>query len=1148
MAGAPNMSETPPELRRDPAPEPCAAASPPARARRTRLRRAVFVAAEIGVALVVLGFLAVGGFMVRLKAGPIDAPWIGARIEAELESALGHGLDLVLGPVRVVDAPGGPKITVDGLKLRDSDGVVVLSAPRAEATIDPLAALRGDKAARRFAVVGLELRLEGRPDGSLSLSLGGEDGARSISFGGGSRTGDGAPRAPIGEALGAAAGALFELVLGAQGPLSALERVAITQGRLKVVDAVGRPVADYQDVFIAFDRDAGSGAAGLDLSAGGRAGPWSAQARVLAGREARKLDVSVTNLSSDEIALAAGFRERPVDFDMPISGRATLTLTPEDRIAAVAGGFDVGAGHIRFAEPGAEPFLIDGVTGGFHWDPQSGALIVEPSRLRAGGTAISVQGAMSPSEPSGREWSFSFASTDNMLAPETRADKAVKLGSIQTEGRYSIETGVLTIDKLELAGADVEMSASGALVGGADGPAAKFALKARRMNARDFLRFWPTIVAPEAREWFVNSFRGGVLQSGDLLVDLDRHTIVSPKGTEIPEKVVSLWFEVTDATLDYLPGAPPLTGVAGRGHVGGRSAVFDATAGQIALGDRKLSIAEAKFEAPDFGPDPVKARLTARIQGPLEAALDYLARPAFKPFVKLPTPAQTARGQIDAHLTLDLELGKGAGPPKVRVEAQSQNVTIEKFIGAEKLENASLTIVSDAAGLRVKGEGRALGAPAGVDLKSSGEKGEAVVTLAFDDAARARRGFATAGLSGVVTARLTAPLSDLGRLAKGQVELDFTAASFSNLLGALNKPSGRPAKASFAYAETGAGATLDSLAFDGAGATARGSVSLDGAGELRALKLSQLRLSPGDEMRVEGQRNAQGLALTVRGAALDARPFLKTIAQPGGGDAGALDLDLETTLLTGHNKQAIGEAKLKLSRAGGKLRRFALTGRFGRDPVRVALDGDGETFEFRTADAGSALGFLNLYQRMEGGRMAGEARMRGARVEADFTIRDFILRDEPAVRGLVAQSAAVRNDPQIVSRIDAALVPFERLQASLAKTPEQLTISDAVLSGPNVGLTLKGVVDSHDRLALNGAFVPAYAINNFFSKLPLLGPILGGADNEGLFAVNFKIGGTVGRPAVTANPLSALTPGIFRHIFSYDGSQKAAPPPDRATR
>ena len=79
---------------------------------------------------------------------------------------------------------------------------------------------------------------------------------------------------------------------------------------------------------------------------------------------------------------------------MPISGRATLTVTPDDGIAGVAGEFEVGAGRIRLADPGHDPFLIDGATGGFHWDGEAHAIIVEPTRLIAGGTVLSVQGAV----------------------------------------------------------------------------------------------------------------------------------------------------------------------------------------------------------------------------------------------------------------------------------------------------------------------------------------------------------------------------------------------------------------------------------------------------------------------------------------------------------------------------------------------------------------------------------------------------------------------------------------------------------------------------------------------------------------------------------------------------------------------------------
>ncbi len=41
---------------------------------------------------------------------------------------------------------------------------------------------------------------------------------------------------------------------------------------------------------------------------------------------------------------------------------------------------------------------------------------------------------------------------------------------------------------------------------------------------------------------------------------------------------------------------------------------------------------------------------------------------------------------------------------------------------------------------------------------------------------------------------------------------------------------------------------------------------------------------------------------------------------------------------------------------------------------------------------------------------------------------------------------------------------------------------------------------------------------------------------EGLFGFNYKLRGTAGEPKVSVNPLSILTPGMFRDLF------RSAPP------
>ena len=66
---------------------------------------------------------------------------------------------------------------------------------------------------------------------------------------------------------------------------------------------------------------------------------------------------------------------------------------------------------------------------------------------------------------------------------------------------------------------------------------------------------------------------------------------------------------------------------------------------------------------------------------------------------------------------------------------------------------------------------------------------------------------------------------------------------------------------------------------------------------------------------------------------------------------------------------------------------------------------------------------------------------------------------------------------------------------------------------------------------LSGTFVPVYAFNNLFAKIPVFGYILAGGTNEGLIGVNYRVTGLASAPTLNINPLSVIAPGIFRQIF-----------------
>ena len=68
-------------------------------------------------------------------------------------------------------------------------------------------------------------------------------------------------------------------------------------------------------------------------------------------------------------------------------------------------------------------------------------------------------------------------------------------------------------------------------------------------------------------------------------------------------------------------------------------------------------------------------------------------------------------------------------------------------------------------------------------------------------------------------------------------------------------------------------------------------------------------------------------------------------------------------------------------------------------------------------------------------------------------------------------------------------------------------------------------------LDVNGTVVPVYALNSALGRIPLLGGLFSAERGGGLFAVNYSVRGPFDNPAVTVNPLSALTPGFLRRLF-----------------
>jgi len=185
--------------------------------------------------------------------------------------------------------------------------------------------------------------------------------------------------------------------------------------------------------------------------------------------------------------------------------------------------------------------------------------------------------------------------------------------------------------------------------------------------------------------------------------------------------------------------------------------------------------------------------------------------------------------------------------------------------------------------------------------------------------------------------------------------------------------------------------------------------------------------------------------------------------------------------------------------------------RDGRSAVRLRSDDAGGVLQaagfFRTALGGSL--DLTLLPAGDAGTFDGTLAVRALRV-----------RDAPSIAALLDAISVVG----LLQQLDGQGLAFDTIDAQFRLTPAQVIVTQASAVGPGLGISVDGIYTlASKQFDLQGVVSPFYLVNSIGSFLTRRG--------EGLVGINFNITGSSDAPRVSVNPLSVLTPGMFREIF-----------------
>lgn len=836
-----------------------------------------------------------------------------------------------------------------------------------------------------------------------------------------------------------------------------------------------------------------------------------------------------------------------------LGGRAEVQFSPTGQ--AVGATISVTAGRGMLSLGGVPDVALDRAEVNLAWRPATGDFALTPSPISIDGLEIVLAGTVLA--PTGAEpiWKFQLTVPRATMAPPDVPGPPAIVDSASADGSFDPATLTATIDHFAAAAPQGAVAGAGSVFIGEGGPLLKMkATLTAPVDDATFLKVWPRFVNAPARKWLVDNIRGGILTEGSIDVDLGPEDFDTDPKTKHPGSApAQVKFVFKDAVVKLPGDIPALSAGVGHGFIDGPVLNVTLDSAQLTPKDgQPVTLQKGSLIVPDLDERPVRNEIVATLSGPAKSLAMVADADPMRAMYHLKINPQTLSGTATADMTMKGPMEDPFDPSKLdwTVRAVLENVSSSAPIDGRMVSKVNVTVDANPAGMTIKGKAVVEGIAAAVDLTQSfkpGAAGAGGVEFVLTEADRKAKGVDLGGL-------LTGPVAvvlDAKTDGTQDLDVDLTKATVTLPGIGWTKGAGVAARATFQLAPVkGGGFRITDFKATADGVDIAGTLTVDKAGNLVAADFTRFALRPSDSAAItlkRGPRN--GYAITINAKRLDGRGFLRQLKTDSGASSKAarakeppLDITAKIASLTGYGGVSLDGIDLSLAMEAGRISRMRLAastrGKGGAISATVDPDGNARALVLTAGDTGRLLKFVDLYGQMSGGdgRLTASLTQDGA--EGALSVKSFRITEDPKLARLLVSSSdrvaksAGKQAP--VAAPPATASSFDRLVVRFDLTGDSLKITDAVLRGPASGGSAAGTIQlDKGTMALTGTFIPIYALNNLFGRIPVIGEILGGGSDGGLFGVTFRLDGPIADPALTFNPISTITPGIFRRIFEF---------------
>jgi len=1098
------------------------------------ISRAALCAGAVAAAIVFF----VAGAGLRLLWGPVSLGPLRGTLAGAIQEALpGIDLDYDQAAIEWTRDQGRVNLVVLGARIRDSQGHVVISAPKAAIGLAAAPFLHGEFVIKRITLVGVEFSLVHFKDGSIRLGNQKNAGKDDV------------------------IGRIRDVINARSGQSSSLESFAVRNARMGLNDEVtGLHVTSTRANLVLRAQGKTIGTTfDADVSLSGRVAHVTADFTLPPGNgpvlgHANFAGLDLRGLGANA-AMFAGVKDIPV----VLSASTQFRMRSTGKIEEAA--FDITAhGEVPFAVMKSKALHIDSLRLVGRYDGAANHLALTTANLDAKEARAHLKG-------SGDFYSDAAGGLERVRADLSGENIAINMPgvfaqpvnyqSLKAQADYLAGPRQFVVTKLNLLAAGFALEGSGTVSlndNGSPGLAAKARIPALPM--RTLLRYWPLPVAPGAREWIEQNIFAGDIGP------LEAQTNFTPGMLDqdiLPEDSLMLTFAMKELEGNYVTGLTRATGVNGDAVLTGDTFKANFTTGRIG----PLAASRGTALIPNLHQRGTAGQFGVHIEGAMQDVMSLIDMKPLNYPTKFGIDPKTTGGRASADLMFTVPMLADLPVDDVGISVKAAVSDFAVTLGGKtRLTDGVVNFDIDNSHLHQSGMVNLADARLNVDWTEDFRTTDDITTRLAVKGPMTEGSRLALNIGLMRFFRGTVPITaDItghrGGLRHADVTVDFTPATLSVPIVNLEKIPGQPALGHIGINFAAGNIVQDeTIRISGPVLNLNGTADFDRNGDLRVLNFPSVRMGPLNDLSFQLSRGSNGDDYLLRGHSLDGSKIGRTGSneQPGGAAAtpqddtptGKFHISAKLDRMAMRAGVSIMPFSFDLAGIGNRPSALALSGNVTMAGKSAPIAGNLETSQagrkvtLTSSDAGLLARGVFAFESMRGGELAATVNLPGQAGDTappgnsapDFsgvlTVKNFQMVNQSLISRLFS-SASLTGFGDLLGSDG---IGIEEWNMPFSSKNNVISINGSRVVGRGIGASADGYIDRpHNILALKGTLVPAYALNSVLSNIPLLGDLLASKKGEGIFGITYSMTGNAEQPNISTNPLSMLTPGILRRIF-----------------